>query len=127
MRVGVVVLFCAAALISGFSLRRGIDPFDEGLVLQAAARVSDGQLPYADFLWSYGPGAPYLLAGLRELLGPSLLDWRILRVLVGMQERLAVPGLCSERQSLEALGRLQRCCRMKCRFVHERSTNRCCF
>jgi hypothetical protein len=77
-----VALFAGAALISGFSILRGIDPFDEGLVLQAARRAGDGQMPYRDFLWGYGPGAPYLLAALRGLFGDSLLDWRVLRVLV---------------------------------------------
>ena len=46
-------------------------------MLSAARRVGDGQLPYRDFLWSYGPGQPYLLAG----LGPSLLWWRVLWML----------------------------------------------
>ena len=43
-------LFAGAALISGFSMLRQVDPFDEGLVLQAARRVSQGQTPYRDFL-----------------------------------------------------------------------------
>ena len=74
-------LFAGAALIAGFTALRGIDHFDEGLVLQAAARVADGQLPYRDFAWSYGPAQPYLLGGSFELFGPSLLGWRLLRVL----------------------------------------------
>ena len=49
-------------------------------MLQAAARIADGQVPYSDFWWFYPPGQPYLLAGLWELFGPSLLPWRILRV-----------------------------------------------
>ncbi|MEA2399515.1 MAG: hypothetical protein QOK25_3071 [Thermoleophilaceae bacterium] len=75
-----VALFAGAALISGFTILRGVDPFDEGLVLQAARRVSQGQVPYRDFLWSYGPADPYLLAGLFKLLGVSLLPWRVLWV-----------------------------------------------
>lgn len=51
-------------------------------MLQAARRVGDGQLPYRDFLWPYGPGQPYLLAGLFELTDVSLLSWRIVRVAV---------------------------------------------
>ena len=74
----VAALFLGAALISGFTMLRGIDQFDEGLMLQAARRVGDGQLPYRDFLWSYGPGHPYLLALLHEITGVSLLDWRVL-------------------------------------------------
>ena len=75
------LLFAGGVLISAFTIRQGIDPFDEGLVLQAARRVGEGQTPYADFLWSYGPAQPYLLAGLFKVFGTSLLQWRILRVL----------------------------------------------
>src|SRR5919108_6124971 len=63
------LLFFGAALIAAFTLLRGVDPFDEGLMLSAARRVGDGQLPYRDFLWSYGPGQPYLLAGVAEVFG----------------------------------------------------------
>ncbi|MGH2857311.1 MAG: hypothetical protein ACRDMJ_07475, partial [Solirubrobacteraceae bacterium] len=75
-----VALFAGAALISAFSIRNGIDPFDEGLMLQAARRIGSGQLPYRDFLWAYGPAQPYLLAGLFKLFGISLLQWRIVLV-----------------------------------------------
>src|SRR3954468_11669334 len=75
-----VLLFAAAAALSGFTLLREIGPHDEGLMLQAAARVADGQLPYRDFWWNYGPGQPFLLGGLWKALGPSLLVWRIVRV-----------------------------------------------
>ncbi|HKP90811.1 MAG TPA: hypothetical protein VJT75_12670 [Thermoleophilaceae bacterium] len=75
------LLFAGAALIAGFTLLRGVDPFDEGLMLSAARRVADGQLPYDDFLWSYGPGQPYLLAALQDLFGASLLWWRLLWML----------------------------------------------
>jgi hypothetical protein len=74
-------LLLAGALISGFTILQGIDPFDEGLVLQAARRVAAGQVPYRDFTWAYGPAQPYLMAGLFKLFGVSLLDWRILRSL----------------------------------------------
>lgn len=74
------LLFVAAAAISGFTVLRGGAPFDEGLVLQAGRRVADGQLPYRDFLWPYGPAQPYFLAGAFDALGTSLLSWRIPRV-----------------------------------------------
>src|SRR4051794_3289446 len=73
-------LFAIAFVVCGFTLLRYVNPFDEGLMLQAARRVSEGQLPYRDFLWVYGPGQPLLLGGLASLLGASLLWWRILRV-----------------------------------------------
>src|SRR6202008_3588841 len=76
-----VTLFLAAAVISGITALDGIQPNDEGLMLQAAARIADGQVPYSDFWWFYPPGQPLLLAGLWELFGPSLVPWRVLRVL----------------------------------------------
>ena len=56
----------------------GIGPHDEGLMLQAARRIGDGQWPYRDFWWNYGPGQPVLLAP----FGGSLVAWRVLRVLL---------------------------------------------
>jgi len=75
------LLFAGAAALSAVTILRGINPHDEGLMLHAAARIVDGQLPYRDFWWNYGPGQPLLLGGLQEVFGPSLLCWRILRVL----------------------------------------------
>jgi hypothetical protein len=74
-------VFASAAALSGITILDGLQPNDEGLMLQAAARIADGQVPYSDFWWYYPPGQSYLLAGLWELFGPSLLSWRILRVL----------------------------------------------
>lgn len=84
------VLFAAGVAISAFTILRRVDPFDEGIALQAARRVMQGELPYRDFLWPYGPAHPYLLAGLFKLFGVSLLDWRILRVLSDAASALAV-------------------------------------
>jgi hypothetical protein len=76
-----VGLFVGAALISGFTILRGGGPFDEGVILQAARRIAEGQLPYVDFRWAYGPAHPYVLGGWFKLFGPSLMSWRVLRVL----------------------------------------------
>jgi hypothetical protein len=83
-------LFAAGLLISGFTIRRGLEPFDEGLTLQAARRVADGQVPYSDFLWAYGPAHVYLLAGLFKLFGTSLLWWRVVRMFVDAAVALVV-------------------------------------
>lgn len=75
-------LFAGALAISAFTLRRGGAEFDEGLILQAAARIADGQVPYADFAWPYGPAHPYLLGWSFDLVGPSMIGWRVLRSLI---------------------------------------------
>jgi len=73
-------LLVLGAVIAGATIRDGIQPNDEGLMLQAAARIADGQVPIRDFWWYYPPGQPYLLGGLWALFGPSLLVWRVVRV-----------------------------------------------
>jgi hypothetical protein len=74
------LLFGLGALLSGLTILNGINPHDEGLVLQAAARVADGELPYGDFYANYGPGQYFLAGGLDWVFGPSLLSWRVVRV-----------------------------------------------
>jgi hypothetical protein len=74
------VLLLAAAAISGFTVLRGLDPYDEGQILLGARRIAQGEWPYADFVFPYGPGHPLLLAGLEKLFGTSLLWWRLVRV-----------------------------------------------
>ena len=74
-------LWAGSALVCALTARHGIQPNDEGLMLQAVERIVDGQVPYRDFWWFYPPGQPYLLTGLHELTGPSLLTWRTVRVL----------------------------------------------
>jgi hypothetical protein len=76
-----VALFAGAALICGAAAMVGIQPNDEGLMLQAAARIADGQVPYRDFWWFYPPGQPALLGGIWALFGPSLLGWKLVRAL----------------------------------------------
>lgn len=75
-----VALFVAAAAISGFTILQHLDPYDEGQLLIAVRRIGEGHWPYADFVYPYGPGHPLLLAFAQQVLGPSLLWWRIVRV-----------------------------------------------
>jgi hypothetical protein len=77
-----LALYAGALAISAFTIRRGGAEFDEGIVLQAAARIAAGQMPYADFAWAYGPAHAYLLGWSFDLLDPSLIGWRVLRSLV---------------------------------------------
>lgn len=77
------LLLVLGALLALVAVRDGVAPHDEGLMLAWAQRVADGQLPYRDFWCNYGPGQPLLLGGLALITGPSLLAWRIVRVLTG--------------------------------------------
>ncbi|HEU0024574.1 MAG TPA: hypothetical protein VFQ12_08080 [Thermoleophilaceae bacterium] len=78
---GLVLLFAAGTGISALIVLKGMQPNDEGLMLSAVARIADGEVPYRDFWWFYPPGQPYLLAGIWEVFGPSLVGWRVVRVL----------------------------------------------
>ena len=76
------ILLALGAVLSASTILREIGPHDEGLMLQAASRIADGQLPYRDFWWNYAPGQPLLLGALHSITGPSLVVWRIVRVAV---------------------------------------------
>jgi hypothetical protein len=100
-----LALFAGAALLSAVTMLDGIQPNDEGLMLQAAARIAGGEVPYRDFWWFYPPGQPLLLGALWDLLGPSLLEWRVLRVLCDatvavLAWRLALRGGAPPRAAL---------------------------
>ena len=101
-RTGALLWF-AAALISGFTMRRYLEPFDEGLLLQAATRMADGQWPYRDFGWAYGPGQPTLVAAAFKAFGPSVIWWRLLRVAADATVALLVWAL-ARREAGDALG-----------------------
>ncbi|HEX8119870.1 MAG TPA: hypothetical protein VF549_01260 [Solirubrobacteraceae bacterium] len=75
-----LLLILAAALLSGATVWWGLGPHDEGLMLQAARRIGDGQWPYRDFWWNYGPGQPLLLAP----FGGSLVAWRVVRLVLNV-------------------------------------------
>src|SRR2546429_7550481 len=73
-----VALFAAAAVLSAFTILREIGPHDEGLMLQAAARMARGERPYRDFWWNHGPGQPLVPGALWKAGRPSLLPRRSL-------------------------------------------------
>ncbi len=94
----VVLLWLAAAVISGFTLRRYLGPLDEGILMQAATRMADGQWPWRDFSWSYGPGEPLVVMALGKLFDPSLLWWRLLRVAADATAAVLVYALVREHR-----------------------------
>jgi hypothetical protein len=79
---------------------RGVGLADEGVMLGAAQRIAVGRLPYGDFVLHSAPGQPVLLADLAQLVGPSLLWWRIVRVLLAATIALEVYVLTRWQASL---------------------------
>src|SRR6478672_87191 len=92
-----VLLFVLAAALSGFTILREISPHDEGLMLQAGARIAAGQWPYRDFWTNYMPGQPLVLALLQQIFGPSLLAWRVVRTLTDATVALLAYRLARRR------------------------------
>jgi hypothetical protein len=78
-----VGLLLAGGLLAASTIRTGVGHHDEGLMLAWAERIADGQWPYRDFWSNYPPGQALIDAGLVKVFGPSLLAWRVVRVLVG--------------------------------------------
>lgn len=99
----IAALWLAAALISGFTLRRYLGPLDEGILMQAATRMGDGQWPWRDFGWPYGPGQPLLVMLADTLLGPSLVWWRLLRVAADATAAVLVYALVRDHRPRRAL------------------------
>jgi hypothetical protein len=97
------VLWLAGAVISGFTLRRNIGPLDEGILMQAATRMGDGQWPWRDFSWAYGPGEPLAVMAALKAFGPSLLWWRLLRVAADATAALLVWALVRDERPRWAL------------------------
>lgn len=92
-----MVLWLAGLLLGMVTLRNWIQLNDEGLMLQAAARIAGGQVPYRDFWWFYPPGQPYLLALIWKLAGPSLIPWRVVRAVADATVALLVWRLALKR------------------------------
>ena len=58
-------------------LKSGLNVYDEGVSVFAAARVAEGDVPYRDFWTMYAPAQFYALAGVFKLFGFSILAERI--------------------------------------------------
>jgi hypothetical protein len=90
-------LLLLAAGLSGFTILQGISPHDEGLMLQAGARIAHGQWPYRDFWANYPPGQLLVLAALYKIFGGSLLAWRVVRVAIDATVSLLAYRLARRR------------------------------
>lgn len=91
------VLLVLGGALSAITILWGIGPHDEGLMLQAGSRIAHGQWPYSDFWTNYPPGQPLVLAVLQLAFGPSLLAWRVLRVLTNAVVALLAFRLADKR------------------------------
>src|SRR5271157_3432299 len=68
-----VVSFLAVALL----MSPDVNAFDEGIILTDAMRVAAGEVPHRDFYALYSPGQFYVLAGLFDLFGQTVLVERL--------------------------------------------------
>jgi len=68
----IALFFACLAYLLVFRRFTNMEP-DEGIVLQGATRILDGQIPYRDFFSFYTPGSFYLVAALFRLFGNSFL------------------------------------------------------
>ena len=79
------VLVVVAVPLRGLLIRQG-PPMEEGFMLVFAEQFLHGAVPNKDFLYLYGPGSVWLLAGIFKVFGVSLLAER----LVGLAQLLGI-------------------------------------
>jgi len=84
--LAVAVVLAAFALPLRGLLRSNGPPMEEGFMLVFPDRVLHGAIPNRDFLYLYGPGSLWTLAGLFKVFGTSLVVER----LVGLAQQLTV-------------------------------------
>jgi 4-amino-4-deoxy-L-arabinose transferase-like glycosyltransferase len=79
---------------------------DEGILLQGAQRILDGQIPYRDFFSFYTPGSFYLVAALFKFFGNSFFAVRFSLAITGagcaVLTYLLARRVCSRGHSLFA-------------------------
>lgn len=68
-----VILFLLACAVLLLAMDRGINLYDEGIILVDASRVLNGDVIHRDFYALYGPGQYYIVAALFKLFGQSVL------------------------------------------------------
>ncbi len=77
-RSAIAIFLAVMALFLAMHANRVVSTNDEGILLDAAQRVADGQRPYVDF-WAYmTPGSYWLQAVFFKLFGISLLTARLI-------------------------------------------------
>jgi len=71
------LLLFACCLYIFWNWNYGINVMDEGYFLYAGELTKEGQIPYVDFPFIYGPGNCYLVAFLYEVFGVSIMTLRL--------------------------------------------------
>ena len=99
-------LLLAGVVLAAVTIRSGVAHHDEGLMLAWAGRVADGQWLYRDIWSNYPPGQALLDALLVKIFGPSLLAWRVARVLIGALAAVLAFRLVRTRGAGKATGAL---------------------
>lgn len=81
--VALLVLVAAYLVEALVFVSHGRTNIDEGVYLNAARLVYEGQLPYRDFPFSQGPLLPYVYGVAIHIFGPSVLVGRVVSFLLG--------------------------------------------
>lgn len=77
-----LVAFITTFIIIFLMMERTVNPYDEGIVLTAAMRISAGDIIHRDFYANYGPAEFYLLSWLFKLFGQQVLVERVLDICI---------------------------------------------
>src|SRR6266700_4440362 len=77
-----LVFLFSLAYLCVFLRYSSLEP-DEGILLQGAQRILDGQIPYRDFFSFYTPGSYYFVAALFKAFGDSFVVARLSLALTG--------------------------------------------
>ena len=76
------LIFAVAFLFLALAMDHVVNFYDEGIILEGAARVNDGAVIHRDFYANYGPAQFYVIAGLFKLFGTSVLVERVWDTLI---------------------------------------------
>ena len=102
-----LVFLVSLAYLCAFLRYSSLEP-DEGIVLQGAQRILDGQIPYRDFFSFYTPGSFYLVAALFKVFGNSFIVARLSLAVTGaacsVLTYLLARRVCSRAFALFAAG-----------------------
>lgn len=80
--IPILIFVFSFAYLAAFVRHSSLEP-DEGIVLEGAQRILDGQIPYKDFFTFYTPGSFYLIAIVFKIFGNSFVVARLSLAVAG--------------------------------------------